>query len=472
MKHILNFRNLLCGFAITVQFCVTIASAQVPITGKSGATLQKLASTSTLVTVVLKNGSEDKNLRITEVLNNKIVVESTTGQNHFYLYEQIREVRVQAGVSEVKRFELNERRTLTNDEIEARARAEEVAKSVFQTANANQSLKMKAARVVLGLNSEDEEARGYLDTLIQGNDLGISLDAMTNLYLALGTGNSTAILERGIASGNQQTRATSAALACITKDQALAHPLGILADHRSSQIAAPSMRALGNIGDTSSLETLYKAIGGINDAKGDAARDALIALGGQTVIDRLHELLETTKGLARFRVIQVLYALEDEEGTSLLETESLKSVATANEAAITLAPSGNWEAKEYLRAKLEKRMDNTEENLLLTSRASVALIAGGFTQAQSNLQELFRMTTMDVYAPGSNKEMILKNVKIGVCQEIAVSGLRRLVPLLMAPMASNAPGLMTEAADAVLSLTDSDYRDRLALHLQNKELDV
>ncbi|MCC6142815.1 MAG: hypothetical protein IT368_03305, partial [Candidatus Hydrogenedentes bacterium] len=85
--------SLLCA----VLVCAASAVAQNVTVRPAGITFKELAGTPTLVTVVLKNGAEVPNLRITELMDGHFMALSPEGDQHFYLYESVDHVLVQGG---------------------------------------------------------------------------------------------------------------------------------------------------------------------------------------------------------------------------------------------------------------------------------------------------------------------------------------------------------------------------------------
>jgi len=183
------------------------ASAQkVRVVGARGASLEDIAGTPTLVTVVFKgSGARDTNLRIDKVLPTHFNVLTSSGTPIPYVYEDVEEIQIQGEVVEKSKFKLAKTRTLREEEQRIVMRAWERSREVFDESNKEQGLKIRAA-TVLSLSPEVEtaaEAREYLSGLAESNDLRTQLDASLGLYL-IGDEISENILRFGLQRGNRK----------------------------------------------------------------------------------------------------------------------------------------------------------------------------------------------------------------------------------------------------------------------------
>ncbi|MEA3366227.1 MAG: hypothetical protein U9Q79_11365, partial [Candidatus Hydrogenedentes bacterium] len=133
-----------------IALAVPAFGQDIPITGVEGATLEDLAGTPTLVTIVIKGrDAEDPNLQITELGPNYLsVLNPDTGDRHAYLFEDVEEIRVQGGKLEAKIFQRDAERALTQAQEGLLNRAIRQAAEVFQKENQNQPLKMDAAMII------------------------------------------------------------------------------------------------------------------------------------------------------------------------------------------------------------------------------------------------------------------------------------------------------------------------------------
>jgi HEAT repeat protein len=133
-------------------------------------------------------------------------------------------------------------------------------------------------------------------------------------------------------------------------------------------------------------------------------------------------------------------------GEQLLAREFLEVASLAREAAMALSARGNARGLEYLRARLDERMDVTAENAKFRARAAGALIEGGDRWAVSILQEALRSDNPDV--------------EIYACDVISRTGNRPLLTAVLPAIESTDPGVAVAACRAAFGITNQDFRER------------
>jgi HEAT repeat protein len=124
----------------------------------------------------------------------------------------------------------------------------------------------------------------------------------------------------------------------------------------------------------------------------------------------------------------------------------------APEAALVLARDGNWDAAQFLAARLKKRYDEKEDVMAYRAKAAAALIANADPTAISYLQDLLRSKSA--------------NVQKLTCSLLAELGKRRLIPVLQPTMENIDPDVALGACSAVVAIAKPDYRERLLDYLQ------
>ncbi len=433
---------------IMLTFAVVGACfAQVPIVGANDATLGDVAGTETLVTVVLKAGDgqvKDANLRIMEIGDTHFAVMSQEGIRYAYLFSAVKEIRVQGGEIKTRPFQVDENRALTEDEKRIIQRAVERAQEIFDTTN-KQRLKMIAAELIA--TEKPDAGRPYLQRLASGNDLQTALYASSALFMTGHEEPDIGVIRDGLRSGNLMLRAYAAQVAGVYKAQELESFLLEMIDDRSSELSAPAAMALAYMGNRDIIPSLLRMIEAHDELKGESAVIALSRLGGEDVVEQMKIMLKDAKGQAIFRMARVLFNLGDPLGKKMLLKEISQVPTHAFTAAIMAAPEGDYEATNYLREFLKRRQDPTPMNVTRRAAAACALIKGGDASGISILQELLH----------SDKP---ENKKV-VCQQIAVLGRRRLLPLVQSAMEDSDPDIALLGCQAVLSATKADYHQRL-----------
>ena len=371
-----------------MSFCAFSESVP-PITGKAGATLKNLEGSSTLVTIVLRDkGATSANLRVLGSGPDHVSILDSNNERTAYRLSDIAEIRVQAERVEVKKVEHDETRSLGAEEQRVLGRAFERAQEIYAGASANQNLKIRAATLA-ALNG-DKAAREYLEQLASSNDLGTSLDALLSLYLAGEHPSVSEQIQNGLASGSRAIRAKAAILAGLYEEKSLIPNLITMLEDRNAELSAPAAKALGWLRETSMITPLLDMAVEVNEEKADAAVYALSQIGGEQVITPAKARLRSSRDIARYRVSQLLYAMDDPTGKEVFRKEIMTTPTMTPSAALLLAADKDYDAMQYLRGRLKERYNETEDNLSYRAMASVALLRGDDTAAVTGLQALLR----------------------------------------------------------------------------------
>ena len=435
----------------TLLLCVMLlaaggAFAQVAVTGAAGAKLSDLAGSPTLVTVVLKAGAQDKNLKIIEVSDKYFTVESSSGEHNAYPYTSVKEVHVQDGKVAAKEFRLDTARSLTEDEQKVVTRAKQRAEELFNAANDDQTSKMVAA--LLLMVSGKDAGREYLNTLAASNDLSTRLAAVE--YLAMGgdTANAKPVLDLALASGDRKIKANAAKLAGLLHYEPATQTLMGMVQDRSADFMGAAGLALARLGNRDILPVLLSALTSLDETKGMAAAHALAILGGQDVIEQMKLKLKDADGAPRFRIIYVLFKLNDPMGKQLLVEDALKNPLQDVDAAILLAKAGDSTGQRWLRERYFTRNAGTDmKELWKRAEAASALIASGDPSAITQFQELLRSEN--------------PRVQVRTCVEIGLLGKRNLLVLTQASIESSVMNVALNGVRASLAIANDDYRKRL-----------
>ncbi|NIA12657.1 MAG: hypothetical protein GWP08_01160 [Nitrospiraceae bacterium] len=422
-----------------------------PLINGAGATLRSLAGTPTLVTVVL-NGSEamDPNLNIVRIGGNTIVFSGPDREEAIYLLSSIKEIRVQDAVLTSARRLHKQGRSLRAEEQRVVDRAFARAREIYESANAKQGAKMRAA--MLMAVDGDEKALEYLRMLASSKDLETELRASVCLYLAGDTGISPALIKEGLNSGNRRCKKDAALLASVLNDQASIPMLTRMLNDRDSEISVPAALALGRMGNTAAIPTLARMLTRRNDEVGNAAVAALSAIGGPEVAEQAKALLEDAEPRTVHRIALVLNAVGDPKGAQILQMELTEMPTLAREAAIVLAGSGVWDGKQFLMNALKSRYDEEEEEMFFRAQAALALVKSGDPTAITHVQELLRV-----------KEDGVRN---RICFELAALGNRHQIAIVQSCVESPNPILAISASTAAVAMARPDFRDRLVHTIQ------
>ena len=379
--------------AVMVFFALTSAVADVKVTGTSApVALKDLVGTDTMVTLILKeSGAKISNVKVMEVLPNTINVQTQKGDIDPYLLENVDEVQIQGGKVEEKRFKAENLQMLRPEQQRVVERAMARAAEIFSAANDDQELKMNAA-VLMALN-KNRDATKYLKQLAETNDLTLQLTASKALYL-IGEPVSESLLKQGLESGNRKARALAATLSGLSKYTAGIPLLKPLFADRAVELSAPAARALARLDDREIIPRLIAMLDESNEKKGQAAVFSLVRLGGSDIIEKMKVKLGETEGMVKFRVVSVLFQMNDPSGVEELH-KIFKSYPTlAPEAALVLTKKGDWDATQFLRTRLTRREDPTDANLIYRAQTAAALLMAGDTAAQAVFQEILRSNSV------------------------------------------------------------------------------
>lgn len=383
-----------CVATLAVLLLPAVAAmAKVPVTGAPNASLEALVGSATLVTVVLKGGAQDPNLRVVGIEDTYFNVVTSKGDRIPYLYEMVAEVRVQGGAIERARTDVTSVRALRAEDQAIVEDAWRRAGEVFNISNDDQERKIRAAMLLTLGGNEDMEK--YLRGLAEANDLKTAMSATFALFLA-GKDVEERVIREGLRSGNRAIRGQAATLAGLTGYTESIPLLVKMATDRVADFAPPAILALARLEHTAIVPNLLAMLSDLNEDRANAAVVALGRLGNEGTIEELRYLLRNAQGLARYRVILALYELGAPEAKALL-LETLRETPTLTaEAALVLAKEGDWDATQVLRTRLNRREDATEPNLLFRARNAASLFIGGDPAAVAVFQDLLRQDQVSV----------------------------------------------------------------------------
>lgn len=432
-------------FSLVMLGLVPPVLAQVQVTGVDGATLSQIAGSETLVTVVLKgSGAEDANLKILSLAPTYFAALTEEDHRVVYLYESVSEVRVQGGVIEKPKLPNMGDQPLSEEEQQVVRRALERGKEIFDGANNDQELKIRAA-VLLTLGN-DEAALKYLHMLQQSNDLKTQLRASQALWLA-GEATPTQLMKDGLRSGNREVRALAAILSGLNAHQDAVPVLYRMIQDRVAEISGPAAEALALLDDREIIPTLIELLKKPNEDKRMSAVKAFVQLGGDDVIERLKVLLKDADGLFRYNVALILYKLGDPAGKQDLVSIFEKVPTLEADVALVLARDGHPDAIQFLRTRLERREDPTDYNLLYKAENAASLIAGGEPSKKAVFQELLRM---------DNEKVVSR-----VFELIIENGDRGMMSLTKPGIENKNAKMSIAACEAAFALGNSKFRNNL-----------
>ncbi|HUW62310.1 MAG TPA: HEAT repeat domain-containing protein [Candidatus Bathyarchaeia archaeon] len=439
-------RTAMAGLVIIIMCAAGLAQQIPPVVGSSGS-LKDLAGTPNLVTIVLKgSGALDQNLKVTGVGPDYVSVVDEDGENTAYLFESVQEVRVQKEAVERPEMKVADNQMLRIEEQRVLDRALARVREIFDGANADQNLKMRAATLMAA--NGNKEGFAYLEKLAATNHIETELDAYQCLYLAGYNEPPSLLISEGLQSGNRLIKAKAATIAGLYNDQSTITVLAPLLQDRLAEISAPAAMALARMGWREAIPTLMRMIGELHEAKGDAAVFGLARLGGPDVLSKTKAKLETATGLTRYRLILLLYKLEDPDALRLLLDEGLSDSGKALKTACALAKRGDWTGRQYLVSYLKnKYFDETEVNLVNRAQAAVALVAAGDLTAISEIQ-----TLLSINNAAARKR---------ICLMIAKLGKRKLIPVMQPTIENADREVAMEACTAVLAIAKPKFQARL-----------
>lgn len=418
------------------------AIAQVRVSGAS-AKLSDLAGSQTLVTVVLKGGAKDSNLRVSATNASTITFVTEKGEQAIYTADAIEEIQVQGGVVEKGEVVLMKDVLAPSDKIVV-DRAYGRAKEIFDASEREQNVKIQVA-TLLALN-KDEAATTYLTQLTEGGDLQTAMDAAEAMFLA-GMPVSDSLLRTGLDSGNRIVKGAAAELSGLTKYEEAASLLVRLAQDRAWEISAPACRAVARLGNSEIVPLLISGLNERNDGKAEAVIWSLLRLGGDDIVSQLKLRAPQLTGVEKFRALYVIYRLGDSEGKRMILDLVSGMPTLAADAAIALGSDGDVSAMDTLRQRLRRREDATEPNLIARAKTAAALIRGGDPAPKGVLQELAR----------SDK----KGVRNATFAEIVRLNNRTMLSLIQSSVENVESAVAAEAATTVIALGNTDFRTRL-----------
>lgn len=438
------------------------------VVGGEGKTVRDLAGTETYVTLVLELDGRlvrDVNLRIIDVSNEFVSVLLQNGERTSYLLKDVREVRVQDAPIARSRPSPSPGGALGAEDYDVLGRALQRVFEIFTHTNDNQLVKMRAAAVIASAPGDyQNDALNYLRGLSQVNDIATAVEASLFLY-QIGDGPRVEIAAAGMGSGVRKTRASAVKLAGLLGDASLTVQVRELLTDPTIEVSPEAIKAAARLGDRAALERIVRSIQALNDVKNEAAVYALIRLGGPDVVDALRPMLETSRGMEWFRVLRVLYALNDPVGRRIMRERAFTDVAFRTEAAILLSRDGDWDATIHLRDELDRAREPSRENLFLKARIAATLFLGGHAPAKTTLQELLQTSPDQVFSrtrtDKAYKDDTVAELQTLVCNLIAQMARRNLMSLLPPVIQSANPEVALAACEAAVAIADPAYAKRL-----------
>lgn len=431
-------------WVLVAVLAVSAVGQPITVSGVQGKSIKDLEGSPTLVTIVLKaSGAKDANLRIIEVHQNDLVVLTQNNERYSYLFEDIQEVRVQGGKVEPRRPVLPKMTTLRAEDQKVVDRAQTRTREIFSASNDNQDRKILAA-VLLALE-EEKDALDYLRSLAESNDMKTQLQATQALYL-VGERVSETVLRAGLESGNRAARARAATLAGLTGYHESGDLLHSMLKDRSAELSSPAARALARLGIRDIIPRLMQLLADSNEDKASAANAALKILGGDDVVALLKERLQVAQAQERFRIAATLHEMGYDEGKNVL-VSTFRDVPTLTpEAALILARDKDWDATQFLRARLARRENPTPENLLYRARNAASLFVGGDPSALAVFQELLRADNTEV--------------KHLVCSLATEINDRRLLPIIQPVLENVDADIAMSACITAVTIAMPEFRER------------
>jgi len=192
---------------------------------------------------------------------------------------------------------------------------------------------------------------------------------------------------------------------------------------------------------------LMKMIFELHADKGKAAIFGMTRLGDAALVEDLKFRLLEAEGVVRFRLVEVLFNLNDPVGVEELKDIFKNYPTLSPEVALLLARHGDYEATQYLRNRLSRREDPTEENLSYRARNAQALLQGGDPTAMAVFQELLRVNN--------------ENVTELVFELMTELGQASLITLLQPSIENVDKEYAMNACKAVIALAMPEFRERL-----------
>ncbi len=439
-------KNFFIALAIAAAAFQGTALAEIPIVGtEESISLADIVGTPTLITVILKDsGARDKNLRLAEVREDRIIVLTEKGDVIPYLNDTVEAVEVQGGAVEVRRLPQMDSQVLRAEHQRVVDRAWARIREIYDGSADDQKLRIRAATLLTVAN--DADAHNYLRQLAESNDIMTQLEAAGALFVG-GDSVSETLLRQGLDSGNRNARAMAAGIAGLTGYKESEPYLRALFQDRAVQLSAPAARAMARLGIRDIVPRLITMIHELHEEKGEAAIFALTLLADDDVIEQIKFRLLEADGNVRFRLVRVLHGLHDPMGKEELKYIFKNYPTLTPEVALLLAKEGDWDATQYLRNRLTRREDPTEPNLRFRARNAKALLEGGDASAMAVFQELLR---------SDNTEII--RFVFGLMTEL---GNPRLITLLQPSIENVDKSFSLGACEAVIALALPQFKDRL-----------
>jgi HEAT repeat protein len=458
-----------CAALLGLLFALPSFAAELPrITGDEGVTYDDLIREQTLVTIMLKAGAPENNMRI-KAIHSKgatptIEVKTMSGELTAHTFANISYVRVQK-----ERIRAEDKpdpeSVLTVEDKAIVTQATDRAMAIFKESH-NQGAKMAAASA-LAASSHPSKADAilYLKGLSASNDAATSLLAATLLWQN-GEAPPDPVLLAGFTSGNRGAKSQAAELAGLTNAQQFIVEIRTLLRNPSIEIFPSAAIAVGRLNDRTSLPALFEAIRVITDEKAEAAVVALSLMGGPDVIQKLQDMVPSAKGTERFRIVRVLHALGDKNATHLLQTEGMSQPSFQRETALLLAKEGSPEAMKFLREFLVKPSDPDDTNLIYRAEVGLALYSAGDFQQKRVVADVLNVQPIDIYARGKTsdkqyKEAAVRKIQSEVSRMLGASMRRDLLSMLTAPLQSQDLSVAISAAQSIVAISNHEYGKRI-----------
>lgn len=414
----------------------------IKITG--GKSLQELLNSNYLLTVIIKDsGARDVNLQLVEIHDQYLAFETEKEDRVTYRLDQISEIIVQSEKKERPSIQIFPGVTLRTEDRLTVERAWDRLDEIFKSSEGNQDLKVECA-VLLVLHGS-QESMEYLQKLLASNEIMTQLVSARGMYL---TENQvpTALLRSGLEHGNRSVRIQSAILSGLVGYRDGIPSLMNMLQDRSGEISGPAARALAYLGVRDVIPKLLEMLISQNEEKSDSAVYALVTLGGDDIREQLLQLIPRLEGMAKYRAVKALFYLRDPQGKAMLSQLYEEQVTLRPEIAIMLAKEQEWEAQQFLRARLTRRENPTDTNFLYRAKAITALYQGGDPTVLPQYQELMR--------EGS------PNVRKEICYLIFKLGDKNLLKILPSSIESRDIEVAFEACRAAVSVTLPAYREK------------
>jgi hypothetical protein len=473
-----------------IAVCAIVSSnvwAQLPVKGKSGATIDQLIKDKTLVTIVLKSNHTDINARLLSVDNTVLNYKGSDGNEHVFAISSLKEVRVQTGKYREEESVLD-LIVLSRDEKAVIQRAGAKATEIFNQLKASMdvpkpllvqaqaqntyeyilSLRMSAA-LVMAL-SGNNEGKVYLEEMMLNSDVDRAITA-ASFYIYLDGEVPNQLIKTAFTNGDRIARATAARIVGLTNNTNFNYILRKMSQDPSPEIYPSAIRALGLLGDSESIEQMYKGLATLSQPKAEAAIYALAHMENENLIDYLYARYRGTKGIEKLRILRLLYLLGDDDAINTIRDEGLRSLSYNKAFALTLAENSDWDGVNWIREYMNEAIDPNMENLFFQGYAAKAIYETTPNEATKILQELVRITPTQIYARGRTKDEAYKTmtamfVHSNTCSIMGSLGDKKMMTVLSTKLHDENILVSLAAADAIVKIITPDYRE-----LSNKSED-